>query len=46
MFSFAFIGEMDFSFNWSLHHQASKDLDIRRCFTLNNYRGRSWANDT
>ena len=46
MFSFAFIGDMDFSFHWQLQHQASEDLNLRRCFSLGNYRGRSWANDT
>jgi len=44
MFSFAFIGEMDFSFTFGQHFQQS-ELHCN-VFTLNQYRGRSWASDT
>jgi len=40
MFSFAHLGDMDFSFNWTRHWQTSDNLS--KAFSLNENRGRCW----
>ena len=41
MYSFAHIGDMDFSFNWTRHFQQSNG--VSKVFTLNEWRGRCWS---
>lgn len=41
MYSFAHVGDMDYSFHWTRHWQASDNLS--KVFTLNESRGRSWG---
>ena len=41
MYSFAHVGDMDYSFHWTRHWQASDNLC--KVFTLNESRGRSWG---
>jgi len=40
MYSYAHIGDMDFSFNWKKHWQQSEGSS--KVFSLNEWRGRSW----